>query len=149
MMAVIETAERMLPRRLRARLSPWTRRLAWTMGSNDETAYAERQALVAFVIRIASAAIAFFSQIVLARLMGEFEYGIFAFVWVIVILAGNFSCLGFHTSIIRFLPQHRADGDLAAVRGLHLTAHLFSLVSAIVVGSAGFLFLRFFGDQLE
>src|SRR5690606_4937886 len=39
--------------------------------------------------------------------------------------------------------------DLAAVRGLHLTAHLFSLVSAIVVGSAGFLFLRFFGDQLE
>lgn len=46
-------------------------------------------ALVAFSVRIVSAAIAFLSQIILARLMGEFEYGIFVFVWVLVILFGS------------------------------------------------------------
>ncbi len=65
-------------------------------------------ALVAFAIRVVSAAIAFVSQIILARVMGEFEYGIFVFVWVLVVLFGNLSCLGFHTAIIRFLPQYRA-----------------------------------------
>lgn len=61
-------------------------------------------ALVAFAVRIISAGIAFISQIILARLMGEFEYGLFAFVWVLVILFGNLSCLGFHTTVIRFCP---------------------------------------------
>lgn len=38
-------------------------------------------ALTAFLIRIVSAALAFLAQIVLARMMGEYEYGIFVFVW--------------------------------------------------------------------
>ncbi len=36
-------------------------------------------------------------------LVGEFEYGIFIFVWVLVVLLGNLSCLGFHATVIRFL----------------------------------------------
>ncbi|MGK6313161.1 lipopolysaccharide biosynthesis protein [Neorhizobium sp. DT-125] len=148
-MAVIETAERLLPPGLKARLAPLTRKLEAILTDDDETARAQRQALTAFVIRIASAAIAFVSQIVLARLMGEFEYGIFAFVWVLVVLAGNLSCLGFHTSVIRFLHQHKARGELATVRGLNLTVRLVALVSASAVAGLGFLFLHAFGDTVE
>lgn len=148
-MAVLETAERYLPDGLRSRLRPV---LDWVTEANDlddETARAQRQALLAFAIRVFSAAIAFGSQIVLARLMGEFEYGIFAFVWVIVVLAGNLSCLGFHASVIRFLPQHQADGDLAAARGLHVTARVFAMLSASLLAVLGFLFLRLFEGSLE
>ncbi|RWX74372.1 lipopolysaccharide biosynthesis protein [Neorhizobium lilium] len=148
-MAVIETAERLLPPRLRVRLAPLTRRLGTLLADDSENARAQRQALTAFLIRILSAAIAFVSQIVLARVMGEFEYGIFAFVWVIVVLAGNLSCLGFHTSIIRFLHQHRVEGDLPAVRGLTLAARLIALASSSTVGCLGLLFLHLFGDRME
>ncbi|SME95710.1 Membrane protein involved in the export of O-antigen and teichoic acid [Xaviernesmea oryzae] len=148
-MAVIETAERLLPPGLKARLAPLTRKLEAILTNDDETARAQRRALTAFVIRIFSAAIAFVSQIVLARLMGEFEYGIFAFVWVLVVLAGNLSCLGFHTSVIRFLHQHRARGELATVRGLNLAVRLVALVSASAVAGLGFLFLYVFGDTVE
>jgi len=148
-MAVIETAERLLPPGLRTRLAPLTRKLEKILTDDDETALAQRRALIAFVIRVASAAIAFVSQIVLARLMGEFEYGIFAFVWVLVVLAGNLSCLGFHTSVIRFLHQHKARGEVATVRGLNLAVRLVALVSASTVAGLGFLFLNFYGHTVE
>lgn len=148
-MAVIETAERLLPPGLRARLHPLTRKLEAILTDDGETARAQRRALIAFVIRIFSAAIAFVSQIVLARLMGEFEYGIFAFVWVIVVLAGNLSCLGFHTSVIRFLHQHKARGEVESVRGLNLAVRLVALVSASLIGASGLVFLQIFGDRLE
>jgi len=148
-MAVIETAERLLPNGLRTRLKPWLDRLSANLESNGETTRAQGQALIAFLIRVFSAAIAFVSQIVLARLMGEFEYGIFAFVWVLVVVTGSLTCLGFHTSIIRFLPQHQTLGDLAAARGLLVAARVFTLLCASSVAAAGLAFLHFYGHLFE
>ncbi len=148
-MAVIGTAERLLPRGLRTRLAPLTQRLDAIFTEEDETARAQRQALVAFAIRIISAAIAFASQIALARVMGQFQYGIFAFVWVIVILTGNLSCIGFHTSIIRFMHQHKAQGDAESIRGLTLAVRIVALLSATAVASLGRIFLHILGDRVE
>jgi O-antigen/teichoic acid export membrane protein len=147
-MAVIDTAERLLPSGLRARLAPLIDRLRIALLDNGETARAQRQALTAFAIRIVSAAIAFLSQIVLARAMGEFEYGVFAFVWVLVILIGSLSCLGFHTSIIRFHHQHAAGDDHGLVRGLSLGACLITLAASTMIGIAGFAGIAFFGDSM-
>ncbi|MGZ9718449.1 oligosaccharide flippase family protein [Rhizobium miluonense] len=134
-MAVFQTAERMLPSAVRAVLAPYLRKLATLLVSRDEKAVSQRMALIAFAIRIVGAALAFLSQIILARLMGTFEYGVFIFVWVLMILFGNLACLGFPTAIIRFLPQYDASGDHSALRGLNATARLF------VVGLSGTLAL--------
>ncbi len=112
-------------------------------------ARAQRMALFAFAIRIISAGIAFVSQIILARLMGSFEYGLFVFVWVIAILLGNFSCLGFHTTIIRFLPQYAQVGDFAKIRGLTSSARVFAMVLATAVAAIGIVLLHFFGSYIE
>ena len=112
-MTVLEAAEKWLP------AGP---RLVRALRAEDDTARAQRMAAIAFAIRVVSAAIAFVSQIIQARLMGEFEYGIFVLVWVLVVLAGNFSCLGFHTAVIRFLPQYDLDKAEAEIRGLTSTA---------------------------
>ena len=146
-MAVIETAEKLLPPGLRARVAPLIAKAGSILTDRSDTAGAQRQALTAFAIRIASAAIAFLSQIVLARLMGEFEYGIYAFVWVIVILTGNLSCLGFHTSIIRFYHQHIASDEQGMLRGLNLASCLIAFFTATLVGALGFAFLFLFGDS--
>lgn len=105
-------------------------------------------ALVAFAVRIVSAGIAFISQIILARLMGEFEYGLFAFVWVLVILFGNLSCLGFHTTVIRFLPGYRLEDAHDKIMGLTSTARVFAMLSASALAIFGFVFLYFFGESI-
>ena len=144
-MTVVQSAEKNLP----ARVRPLVRAFAAVLSADGPTARAQRMALIAFAIRVASAGIAFLSQIVQARLMGEFEYGIFVFVWVLVVLFGNLSCLGFHTAIIRFLPRYDGDAERAEIRGLTATARIFALTSATTLALVGFLFLKLLGNSIE
>ncbi|MCZ4289895.1 lipopolysaccharide biosynthesis protein [Hoeflea alexandrii] len=148
-MTLIDTAGRLLPPRYVARLTPVFDRLATIATANDENSAAQRMAIIAFMIRIISAAIAFVSQIILARLMGDFEYGVFVFVWVIAIILGNLSCLGFHTAVIRFLPQYRSAGADEAIIGLAVTARIFAMVSATLIAGTGIAALYFLGDRIE
>lgn len=115
----------------------------------SENAAAQRMAIIAFAIRILSAAIAFFSQIIQARIMGEFEYGIFVFVWVLTILIGNLSCLGFHSVVVRFLPLYRTEREHGLLFGMALTARVFSILLATTVAVIGCVFLYFFGQLVE
>jgi O-antigen/teichoic acid export membrane protein len=149
MMAVIETAEKMLPAGLRPAGGRILRTLAAVLTERGEKAAALRMAMTAFSIRIFSAALAFLSQIVLARLMGEYEYGIFVFVWVLIVLFGDLSCLGFHTAIIRFLPQYKASGAFEEIRGLTGTARIFALLSGTAVLAIGMICLHVFADRIE
>ncbi|NTG08764.1 lipopolysaccharide biosynthesis protein [Rhizobium rhizogenes] len=148
-MTVFQTAERMLPSGLRIVLSPYLRKLAPLLTGTDEKSVSQRMALIAFTIRIAGAALAFVSQIALARMMGRFEYGIFVFVWVLMILFGNLACLGFPTAIIRFLPQYDASGNHDAIRGLNRTARLFVLSVAGGLALVGMAALHAFSGMME
>ena len=73
--------------------------------------------------------------------MGRFEYGVFVFVWVLMILFGNLACLGFPTAIIRFLPQYDASGNHDAIRGLNATARLFVVAVSGTLALIGALLL--------
>jgi O-antigen/teichoic acid export membrane protein len=132
-----------------ARLREAFGRLLTILSGHDGHSRAQRMALTAFAIRLLSAAIAFVSQIILARMMGNFEYGIFVFIWVMVILAGNLSCFGFHAAQIRFLPQYETAGQRAEIRGLTTTARIFALLSASMVAFVGFLLLSRFENSVE
>ena len=148
-MAVIQSAEKLLPNRLRRKIAPLAARLAVILASDRPQDLAQRMALLAFAIRIVSAAIAFVSQIIMARIMGEFEYGIFVFVWVLVVLFGNLSCLGFHSTIVRFLPQYSARNAFEEIRGLTATARTFAMASASLLAVLGLLGVWLLGDQIE
>ena len=143
-MAVIQSAERLLPSGLRGKAEPLLRALA----GSDPHSLAQRMALAAFAIRIASAAIAFLTQIVLARVMGEFEYGIFVFVWALIVIVGDMSCLGFHTTVVRFLPDYAGRSAHAEIRGLTATARIFAMLSSTALAAAGLLFLLLFRDRV-
>ena len=148
-MTLIDTAGKMLPPHYAARLAPVLEQLVTVMTAKDETSAAQRMALIAFAIRVVSAAIAFASQIILARLMGEFEYGVFVFVWVISVILGNLSCLGFHTAVIRFLPQYRTEGAEEAIMGLTATARIFAMISATLIAATGIAALYLLGDKIQ
>lgn len=106
----------------------------------------ERTALVAFAVRVISAALAFVIQVILARVMGQFEYGIYVFVWVFVVMAGNLSCLGFHSSVIKLIGQYQEADDLNHIRGLASGSRIFSMLVATCVALTGVAFIHFFAD---
>lgn len=120
------------------------------LADKSDDAKARRGALFAFSIRVASAAIAYLSQIFLARWMGGSEYGIFAYVWVWVTVLGTFTSLGLNSSSLRFIPQYIEQKNLALARGFILGSRLFAvgLSTAIALAGAGVLYATdgFFDD---
>ncbi|MEO0498213.1 MAG: lipopolysaccharide biosynthesis protein, partial [Pseudomonadota bacterium] len=103
---------RVLPAAIAGRASPVLAMGDRLLTGTDERAASLRMAGFAFSIRIASAAIGFLSQIVLARLLGAYEYGIFSVVFVAALLSGGLACLGMQTAALKFVATYRASGDL-------------------------------------
>lgn len=117
--------------------------------ARTESAEAGRISLIAFTIRIISAFIAFVSQVLLARWMGSFEYGIFVLVWVTMVIAGNLSCLGFHTSIIRYIPEYREKGALDELRGIMVASRLFVLIASTLIAAIGAIAIWLLSGSIE
>jgi O-antigen/teichoic acid export membrane protein len=143
------TADRLLPERLALRARPLLGRIDAVLFSADDRGEAGRMSVIAFAIRIVSAAIAFISQVFLARWMGSFEYGIFVLVWVTMVIAGNVSCLGFHTSVIRFIPEYREKGMLAELRGILIASRLFVLLASTAIAALGALAVVLLAPHIE
>ena len=126
-----------LPQALSRRLRPALARADDVIAGRGDSAQSQRTAVVAFLIRIASAAIAYFSQVLMARWMGEFEYGIFVAVWVGFVILGGIACLGFQTAIIRFISEYRTGGDLPHLRGAIAGALGWSFLAASAIAVVG------------
>lgn len=89
---------------------------AWLSGDDHRTV-AQRIAGTAFLIRIVSAALAYGTQVALARWMGSHEFGIFVYVWTWVMLIGGLADLGLASAAQRFIPEYSENGALAKLRG--------------------------------
>lgn len=111
--------------------------------AQDDHAKAQRGAFFAFAIRVASAGIAFLSQILLARWMGVFEYGVFTFVWIVIHILGAVSSFGLNTSVMRFVPQYRETGEHGLARGFLRASVAFTFVfsTCLALFGAGLVML--------
>ncbi|MDF3062796.1 MAG: polysaccharide biosynthesis protein [Microvirga sp.] len=117
---------------------------------NDGAAleHAQRSAATVFAIRIAGAALAYGTQVLLARLMGRAGYGVFAIAWVWTLILGHVSLLGLSQSVCRWIPAYRARGEIERARGFLFWGAAVSLVSAMAISLVGALALWFAQDFL-
>jgi O-antigen/teichoic acid export membrane protein len=76
-----------------------------------------RSAGAAFLIRVASAALVYLTQVLLARWMGSFEFGVYVYVWTWVLLLGGVIDLGLASSSQRFIPEYSGLKQLDLLRG--------------------------------
>ena len=88
---------------------------AWMTDGSDRSR-AQRAAGTAFLIR-ASAALLYGSQVLFARWMGSFEFGVYVYVWTWVLLLGGLVDLGIATGAQRFIPEYTGTSRLDMLRG--------------------------------
>jgi O-antigen/teichoic acid export membrane protein len=115
---------------LSARLRPWL---------TGDHGVARRMAGTAFVIRVASAAVVFVSQILLARWMGSFEFGIYVYVWTWLLLLGDIVHLGLPLAAQRHIPEYIQRNNLDFLRGYLIGSRWLTFglgTTAAVLGAA-------------
>jgi O-antigen/teichoic acid export membrane protein len=91
-------------------------RLRSRLGDADQQVV-QRLAGTVFMIRVIAAALAYLSNVLFARWMGTFEFGIFVYVWTWVLLIGQALDLGLSTAAQRFIPEYRERGLIDLLRG--------------------------------
>src|ERR1700730_8096305 len=116
-----------------------TARLQAVLGGSSEASLTRRLAGTIFIIRVSSAALAYFSQILLARWMGGSDYGIYVYVWTWVLLLGSMMDFGISSSAQKIIPEYRTHGEHALLRGFlagsrWMTFVVSSIVSALLAG---------------
>jgi O-antigen/teichoic acid export membrane protein len=111
------------------------------LDGSGEASLTKRLAGTIFIIRVISAALAYLSQILLARWMGGSDYGVYVYVWTWVLLLGSMMDFGISASAQKIIPEYRACGEHELLRGFlsgsrwmtFAVSALVSVLLAIVV----------------
>src|SRR3979411_2505638 len=114
-------------------------RLRSMLGGSREASVTKRLAGTIFVIRVVSAALAYLSQILLARWMGGSDYGVYVYVWTWVLLLGSMMDFGISASAQKIIPEYRSSREHALLRGFlcgsrWMTFVVSSIVSLLLAG---------------
>src|SRR6184192_1709896 len=114
-------------------------RLRALLGGSSEASVTRRLAGTIFIIRVFSAALAYFAQILLARWMGGSDYGVYVYVGAWVLLLGSMMDFGISASAQKIIPEYRTRGEHALLRGFlsgsrWMTFAVSSVVSLLLAG---------------
>jgi O-antigen/teichoic acid export membrane protein len=136
-MAFVETKLNLPSRRLlelaRARFAEW---------KTGKHALTQRMAGTAFVIRMASAAIMFVSQILLARWMGDYQFGTYVYVWTWLLMIGDIVHLGVPLTAQRYVPEYTQGGAFDLLRGYLSGSRWLTFGIASSIALAGAVIVR-------
>lgn len=132
-----KTGDKFLPEKLKPRAQPLLRMADTILSGDDENSASQRIALTTFIIRVVSALIALVSQILLARWLGTFEYGIYVAVWVAVVILSTITCIGFPSAVVRFLGEYREKNNPALIHGVIRASMYISLLFSTLVAVVG------------
>jgi len=139
-------ADRLLPGRLSALLRPALMRLDEMLLGDGDTSRAQRMALTVFAVRVFGALLAYVSQVILARLLGGHDYGIYVVVWTLVVILGIFAPLGFSSSVLRLIPEYRTQPD--RLQALLLASRLAGGLAATAIALFGILAVWLLGERI-
>lgn len=109
---------------------------------------ARRVAGAAFAMRVASAMLVYVSQVLFARWMGRFEFGVYVYVWTWLLLLGSFIPLGLSSSAQRFIPEYTGRGDFARLRGFLLGSRWMPILLGTIGAAAACSLVWTMGERV-
>jgi len=119
------------------------------IGEGNERGRAQRNAIVAFAVRVASAGLLYLMQVAMARWMGTFEYGLYVFVWTWVLILGGLSPLGLNLIVIRLMPEYAEKRQTRELAALNLGAPLVAFTIGTAVAAMGLALLSLLQDMVS
>ncbi|MBI3703830.1 MAG: oligosaccharide flippase family protein [Rhizobiales bacterium] len=102
-----------------------------------------------FLVRVANAMLALGTQVLLARWMGSFEFGIYIYVWTWVLMIGALSDLGLSSAARRFIPEYIELGALDNLRGFLAGSRWLAFAIATSIGALGALGVNLLEPYLD
>src|SRR6185503_15054258 len=90
-----------------------------------------------FLVRVGSALLALVSQVLLARWMGSFEFGIYIYVWTWVLMIGALSDVGLSSAARRFIPEYTELKNFDRLRGFLSGSRWLAFGMATAIGLVG------------
>ena len=107
------------------------------LGERTDSRLAQIVAGKVFMVRVANAILALLSQVLLARWMGSFEFGIFIYVWTWVLMIGALSDMGLSSSARRFIPEYTELKAYDKLRGFLSGSCWLAFGIATAIGAIG------------
>ena len=102
-----------------------------------------------FLMRVANAMLALGTQVLLARWMGSFEFGIYIYVWTWVLMIGALSDLGLSSAARRFIPEYTELKAFDSLRGFLAGSRWLAFGIATIIGLTGALGVTLLAPVLD
>src|SRR5882762_4836228 len=114
-------------------------RIKAILAEKSDSRLAQLVAGKVFLVRVASAGLALVSQVLLARWMGSFEFGIYIYAWTWVLMIGALSDLGLSSAARRFIPEYIEFKAFDRLRGFLSGSRWLSVAIATSIGVVGLI----------
>ena len=112
-------------------------RIKAILAERSDSRIAQLVAGKVFLVRVGSAMLALVSQVLLARWMGKFQFGIYIYVWTWVLMIGALSDAGLSSAARRFIPEYTELKALDRLRGFLLGSRWLAFGIATGISIAG------------
>ncbi len=119
------------------------------LSERSDSRIAQLMAGKVFLVRVASAMLALVSQVLLARWMGQFEFGIYIYVWTWVLMIGALSDVGLSSAARRFIPEYTELKALDRLRGFLSGSRWLAFAIATGIGIVGALGVTLLSPWLD
>ena len=134
---LFETLASRLPAGLGNRLMPVAAKLDLAMTDDGPRSVAARAALFTFAVRVLAAVVAYGGQVVFARMMGAYDYGIYAIIWVWVVVLSTVAGIGYPTGMLRFIPELFTSGRHGELRTVMIKGTLVNVAFCTLLAAVG------------
>jgi O-antigen/teichoic acid export membrane protein len=118
------------------------RHLGGELAKPDSLSTYLQGARLAFVLLVASAGLRYFTQVVLARLLGANDYGVLIYLISIVEILALISGFGLSAAALRYIPQYREEGNQLELTSYVIFSRRTVLGLSLLVAGTAYLALH-------
>jgi O-antigen/teichoic acid export membrane protein len=124
-------------------------RLKGILAERSDSRLAQLIAGKVFLMRVGNSLLALATQVLLARWMGSFEFGIYIYVWTWVLMIGSLSDMGLSSAARRFIPEYIELKAFDRLRGFIAGSRWLAFGIATAIGAVGALGVTLLAPWLD